>query len=214
MLGVICGSLDLNSSLRNECGKLLVVNRHQSMFEKQLPHEIDYVSLLSGMQARGVTEIVSFHTVGGIHPTLNAGDALLTTDVIDYTWGRKCLGGTDNPHLDAGDLFDQSLSLSIREILNQSERKSVVMGVTQGPRLETPAEIQRMARDGCHIVGMTAMPEAYIAKQLGIPYVSVALVVNKAAGYASAEELKPESMKMVGDRFKVTCSEIAVRLLR
>jgi 5'-methylthioinosine phosphorylase len=61
-------------------------------------------------------------------------------------------------------------------------RDSAVYGCTQGPRLETVAEIERMARDGCDVVGMTAMPEAALARELALPYASVCLVVNPAAG--------------------------------
>src|SRR5690606_27374062 len=61
-------------------------------------------------------------------------------------------------------------------------------GCTQGPRLETAAEIRRLARDGCDLVGMTGMPEALLARELGLPYACVAVVANHAAGLGASRE--------------------------
>lgn len=214
MLGVITGSMELDTALWNEQGKLLVVNRHKESFTRSLPHEICYQSLLLSMQKRGVTEIVAFHTVGGINPAIEVGSLILTTDVIDYTWGRKQLERSGNQHVDVSDLFDPHLRLSLAQILDIEFGQECVMGVTQGPRLETPAEVRRMERDGCDVVGMTAMPEAAIAKQLGIPYASVALVVNRAAGRATKEELTEGAMGKVRDRFTRICADTVLSLLK
>jgi purine nucleoside phosphorylase len=58
---------------------------------------------------------------------------------------------------------------------------------TQGPRLETAAEINRLERDGCHLVGMTGMPEAALARELELEYASFAVVANAAAGKGDGE---------------------------
>lgn len=202
MLGVITGSLKLDKIQSKVNKQLVVADRHAGAMRK-LPHEIDYVSLITGMKDRGVDRIVAFHTVGSIGWWLEPGSIVVPRDVIDYTCGRD-QGHWANPHMDVTHIFHtewrQSV-ISTVSTMGYTLFPAGVMGVTQGPRLETPAEIARMARDGCQVVGMTAMPEAYVAKQLGIPYCSVALVVNKAAGLADPNSLTPEAMKAVSQGF-------------
>jgi purine nucleoside phosphorylase len=148
--------------------------------------------MLQGLKDEGATTIVAIHTVGGITQQCYPGLVFCPKDIIDYTSGRGVEeAATQNKgvwdrHPDCSDLFDEKLRRAITARLrhhgNVSCLYDFVMGVTQGPRLETPAEIQRMKRDGCDVVGMTAMPEALFAKHLGMRYVSIAVVANWAAG--------------------------------
>ena len=109
--------------------------------------------------------------------------------LIDYTWGREhtfCDGGREPlRHVE----FDPPFAESLHTALLQTSRAAGIdvlaratYGVTQGPRLETAAEIDRMAAAGCDIVGMTAMPEAALAREVGLDYAICAFVVNHAAG--------------------------------
>jgi len=89
-----------------------------------------------------------------------------------------------------------------------------VYGCTQGPRLETPAEITRMERDGCDLVGMTGMPEAVLAREVGLDYASIAVVINHAAGRGdSVHEIKLDELAAVMEQAIVRAVRILTSLL-
>lgn len=216
MIGVISGSMDLVDS----CRGMLVLNRHTyhttDGLGYKLPHQIDYVDLIMTMRARGATQIVAIHTVGGIHPSMGPNTIVIPEDVIDYTSGRKAVtSGLSIKHHSMENLFDQDLRRALFKELQASGYSAFyggVMAVSQGPRLETPAEIRMMKSHGVGVVGMTAMPEAFIALQLGIPYASIALVVNHAAGLGSSHELTTESMKAQIDRFQAGIASLVLKV--
>ena len=112
--------------------------------------------------------------------------------LIDYSWGRESSFASEDfsadKHIDFTYPFDETLRQQIQLAAN-SEEMTVIDGgtyaVTQGPRLETAAEIQRLKKDGADMVGMTAMPEAALARELNIAYASIAVVANHAAGLSS-----------------------------
>jgi len=135
---------------------------------------------------------VAVNAVGGI--TAPAGALVLPEQIIDYTWGRDStlFDDPNDPlvHVDFSWPFDPVLRRRLRGALERAGLQWVDGGcyaATQGPRLETAAEILRLERDGCDIVGMTGMPEAVLARELGIPYAMLSLVVNPAAGKANRE---------------------------
>jgi 5'-methylthioinosine phosphorylase len=153
------------------------------------PHRINYRANLWALQSLGVKEIVAINAVGGISPPMRPGRLVIPDQVIDYTWGREHTfdEGQDGQlqHIDFTEPYDRQLRLALLQaasVARVAHEKTAVHGVTQGPRLETAAEIQRMARDGCDVVGMTGMPEASLARELGLAYASVCMVVNPAAG--------------------------------
>jgi 5'-methylthioinosine phosphorylase len=159
------------------------------------PHQINYRANLWALQHVGATEVVAVATVGGIRPEFGPGTLVLPDQIIDYTSGRAStfFEGPDNPvtHVD----FTHPYTATIRERLAGAARAvsetlapSGVYGCTQGPRLETAAEIRRMARDGCDLVGMTGMPEAVLARELALPYATLAVVANHAAGVGDSQE--------------------------
>lgn len=151
-----------------------------------LPHRINYRANLWLLNELGVDAIVAVFAVGGIARSLADGDFVLPGQLVDYTWGREhTFSGPDRfQHVDFSEPFDAGL----RQALADSAGRiglglcDGVYGCTQGPRFETAAEIDRMDRDGCTVVGMTAMPEAALARELDLPYAGVCLVVNPAAG--------------------------------
>ena len=167
---------------------LLFLPRHGSD-HSIAPHRINYRANLWALHAQGVTAVVAVAAVGGIAVSLESGSLVVPTQLIDYTHSREAtyFDGVANPlkHID----FTQPFSTVIRRKLL---RAGVVAGehlsdggtyaATQGPRLETAAEIDRLARDGADIVGMTGMPEAALARELGMDYAMLAVVVNAAAG--------------------------------
>jgi 5'-methylthioinosine phosphorylase len=162
------------------------------------PHEVNYRANLWALRDAGAREVVSVATVGGISERAAPGELLVPHQIIDYTWGRvsTCFQGPGVPvkHID----FTEPYAASVREMLlaaarNCGERVAdgAVYAVTQGPRLETAAEIERLARDGADIVGMTAMPEAALARELELPYGALAVVANHAAGRGDSRRAVP-----------------------
>ena len=153
------------------------------------PHEINYCANLWALDEAGATAIVSVATVGSIRPDLAPGTLLLPDQIIDYTHRRHgtFFEGPDRPvtHIDFTEPYDSSLRdrlVAAATSVGENLLVGGTYGCTQGPRLETAAEIARLARDGCDIVGMTAMPEAALARELGLPYATLAVVANHAAG--------------------------------
>ena len=153
------------------------------------PHQVNYRANLWALQKAGVQAVVGVNAVGGIHPSMGPAHIVVPDQLIDYTWGRPSTffeGELDEvTHID----FSYPYAENVRQVLiGSAEQAGVdhssrgVYGATQGPRLETAAEIVRLERDGCHLVGMTGMPEAGLAAELKLDYACLALVVNWAAG--------------------------------
>lgn len=153
------------------------------------PHRINYRANLAALKAMGAQRVLALNTVGGITERFGPRVLGCPDQLIDYTWGRISTlseeTGADLLHVDFGDPYTPALR---REILAAATRADVAIvdggcyGATQGPRLETKAEIARMRRDGCDLVGMTGMPEAGLARELGLEYACLAIVANWAAG--------------------------------
>jgi len=151
------------------------------------PHEINYRANLWALAQRGVRACVGINTVGAIDAALSPGELALPDQLIDYTHGRlSTYGGAGAPvrHVEFGEPFSASLRGRIAAAAADCgfSVRAGTYGVTQGPRLETAAEIERLKRDGCAMVGMTAMPEAALARELDIDYAICAVAVNYAAG--------------------------------
>jgi len=152
------------------------------------PHQVNYRANLWALKEQGAREVVSVVSVGGIRPDLGPGKLVVPHQIIDYTWGRSSTffeGEAPVKHID----FTEPYAAGLRARLLAAARKSgeaagdgAVYAVTQGPRLETAAEIDRLEREGADIVGMTGMPEAALARELDLDCAAVAAVVNHAAG--------------------------------
>jgi 5'-methylthioinosine phosphorylase len=158
------------------------------------PHRVNYRANLWALRAQGCSKVIAVNAVGGISAALAAGCLVIPDQIIDYTSGREhtLYDGTAAAleHVD----FSYPYTAQLRALLLQASRSTGiaaldggVYGATQGPRLESAAEIERMARDGCDLVGMTGMPEAALARELGLAYAALCLVVNPAAGRAPGE---------------------------
>lgn len=154
-----------------------------------LPHQVNYRANIQALHDAGATAIVAVNAVGGITPAAKTGAVVLPDQLIDYTHGRESTF-FDQPddalvHVDFTHPFDHPLRQALAITLSASGLDWVdggCYGATQGPRLETAAEIRRLEQDGCDIVGMTGMPEAVLARELDLPYAMLSLVVNPAAG--------------------------------
>lgn len=187
-----------------------------------LPHRINYRANVYALRFAGVTEVIALGAVGGIGPKFSTGALVVPDQIIDYTWGREhtCFDGTTISDLGMDHLghinFTSPYDSALRKRILENGRGAGiplidhgVYGVTQGPRLETAAEIDRMERDGVDIVGMTAMPEAALARELEIDYATVAMVVNPAAGRSD----KPISMKSISRALEGTTSKAMLLLI-
>lgn len=153
------------------------------------PHKINYRANLAALKALGATRVLALNTVGGISERFGPRVLACPDQLIDYTWGRISTlceePGSDVLHVDFGDPYTPSLRARVIAAAAQAGVALVeggCYGATQGPRLETKAEIARMRRDGCDLVGMTGMPEAGLARELRLDYACLAIVANWAAG--------------------------------
>ena len=165
------------------------------------PHKVNYRANIRALKDCGINRIISINAVGGITRKMTPCSVVLPDQIIDYTWSREQTFSDGNAdtvtHIDFTRPYSESLRNSISMAAGNLKLGLISMatyGATQGPRLETTAEILRMERDGCDIVGMTGMPEAALARELDIDYASISLVVNWAAG-KSAEEITMETIQ-------------------
>ncbi|XKH00488.1 S-methyl-5'-thioinosine phosphorylase [Marinobacter nauticus] len=153
------------------------------------PHQVNYRANIQALYDAGVRTVVGVNAVGGIHSQMGPAQVVVPDQLIDYTWGRASTffeGDLEHvTHIDFTHPYDASAREQLivaARALDVSFSDFGVYGATQGPRLETAAEIRRLERDGCDLVGMTGMPEAVLAAELGMRYVCLGLVVNWAAG--------------------------------
>lgn len=160
------------------------------------PHRVNYrANIWALAQGAGATRIVSVASVGGIRAGLAPGSLVIPNQLIDYTSGRAAsfYDDQDAPvvHIDFTQPYDEGLR---QQLLTASARAGVnaengaVYAVSQGPRLETVAEINRFERDGADVVGMTGMPEAALAREAELPYAAISVVANWAAGRGDSRE--------------------------
>lgn len=173
--------------------RVLFLNRHGPGHAIP-PHRINYRANIAALRDAGATAVFAFAAVGGISPAAATGAIVIPDQIIDYTYGR------DTTFYDGPDTgvhyidFTEPYSASLRDALLSAGRELRIeliaagtYAATQGPRLESRAEIARLARDGCDIVGMTGMPEAALAREAGLEYATMAIVGNRAAGLGDEE---------------------------
>lgn len=157
------------------------------------PHMVNYRANLWALHHHRATGVISVASVGSIRSDLSPGDIVVPHQILDYTWGRKSTffdgGATPVTHIDFTEPYDAALCAAIAAAAAAAGievRRGSVYAATQGPRLETAAEVDRLERDGADVVGMTGMPEAALARELGLPYAAINVVANHAAGRGSS----------------------------
>nr|MBV6631272.1 S-methyl-5'-thioinosine phosphorylase [Oceanococcus sp. HetDA_MAG_MS8] len=153
------------------------------------PHRVNYRANIAALQEAGAKRVIGIAAVGGIRADMEPATLVLPHDLIDLTWGRQhsfCDAESDNVmHIEFAPPYDPRLRQDLSAAAQTAEVDVIsdgVHAVTQGPRLETAAEIEMLRRMGADIVGMTGMPEAALAKEAELPYACLAMVVNWAAG--------------------------------
>ena len=168
------------------------------------PHKVNYRANLWALKELGVKRIISVAAVGGITENMSPNTIVIPKQIIDYTYSRKQTYFEDDldavTHIDFTEPYSEELReqlLSAATRLNINAIDDGVYAATQGPRLETAAEIEKLKRDGADIVGMTGMPEAALARELEIDYVHCTLVVNWAAGCAGTRKIDHDEMQSI-----------------
>ncbi len=158
------------------------------------PHKINYRANIWALKQLGIDDIIAVAAVGGISAQMVPAHIVIPDQIIDYSYGREhtFFSDTNHPvtHIDFTHPYSPALRAALIAAAGQGQiniSTDATYGCTQGPRLETIAEIKRMERDGCDIVGMTAMPEAALAKELGMSYASISVIANWAAGKSEGE---------------------------
>ncbi len=158
------------------------------------PHKINYRANIWGLKQLGVEQIIAVAAVGGISEKMGPAHIAIPDQIIDYSYGREHTFFDNDQegvtHIDFTYPYSQKLRSRLITAASQAQLKISPLGTygcTQGPRLESTAEIKRMEQDGCDLVGMTGMPEAALAKELNIDYAAIAVVANWAAGKTEGE---------------------------
>jgi 5'-deoxy-5'-methylthioadenosine phosphorylase len=183
------------------------------------PHRINYRANLAALRSLGVECIIAMNTVGIITAGRHPGEVAIPDQIIDYTFGRDHSiydGESDSlDHIEFTEPFSERLRQELRSAADNSAvavHDGGVYAVMQGPRLETTAEVNRLERDGADYIGMTAMPEASLARELDMEYACLSLIVNYAAGrgqkaiHADIEEstvtARAKAMKILQELFR------------
>ena len=178
---------------RAPSGEVIFLSRH-GRGNKVPPHRINYRANVHALKQLGVKRVIATAAVGGITPAMAPGAIAIPDQIIDYTYGRDHTffdgDHADAHYVDMTGPFDTPLRALLLDAAAAAGVAVVDGGcyaASQGPRLETAAEIARMERDGCDLVGMTAMPEAALAREAGLAYAQVAVVANWGAGKSDEE---------------------------
>jgi 5'-methylthioinosine phosphorylase len=165
------------------------------------PHRVNYRANIQALKDLGIKQIIAVNAVGGIHPKLGPKAISICDQLVDYTSGRLSSFSDFEAekviHIDFTDPYSASLRARLISAAAAAQIDALdfgCYGCTQGPRLETKAEIARMKRDGCDLVGMTGMPEAVLAREAGLEYASLAIVANWAAGCGDEAEITMEEI--------------------
>lgn len=199
---------------------MLFINRHGEN-HSIAPHQVNYRANLKALEQRGATRILAISTVGGIATEYSPGVLAVPDQIIDYTWGREHTftePGEQILHVDFTEPYATAWRARVVEALAAAGSSpggavdGATFGVTQGPRLESAAEIRRLAADGCDLVGMTGMPEAALARELGLEYAAICPVANRAAGL-TGETLDFNEMTEVLEACLARMSDIVARLV-
>ena len=177
---------------RSNNNSFLFLSRHgEKGYSKTAPY-VNYRANIYALKEQGVKQIVSWSGPGAINKKYKIGQYVVVDDLIDETKQReytfyenKGIGFIRQSPVFCPDLR-QCISITLKSLKhNYAERGTYVC--TQGPRLETPAEIKMYSSFGADLVGMTLVPELFLAKELEMCYASICYVTNYAEGVVDSE---------------------------
>ena len=167
--------------------ELVVVSRHGAAGYELAAASVNYRANLYALRDRGVRLVVAWSGPGAVDPSLQVGQYVVPDDLLDETQGRAgtFFAGTGLGLLRQSPVFCPALAATLGRALGAAGAPARLGGTyvcTQGPRLETPAEVRRFAGWGAHLVGMTLCPEVFLARELEMCYAALCYVVNYAEG--------------------------------
>lgn len=215
---LLSGSFELEENNKLKKYPIIFLSRHG--FKHNIPpHKVNYRANIQALKNAGVSSIIAVNAVGGISDKMAPGTLVLPNQIIDYSYAREHTFFADNlkqvTHIDFSNPYTQNLIDIIAQaadLINLELIQTATYACTQGPRLETSAEIKKLAREGCDIVGMTGMPEASLAREAGIDYASISFVANWGAGISQNEismaEIEVEITKGM-DKIKALLVQVA-----
>lgn len=185
------------------------------------PHEVNYRANIWALGEQKVDGVISVASVGGIRADMRPGAIAVPHQILDYTWGRKSTffegGGQPVTHIDFTEPYSAELRrriLDAARACGEAVGADAIYAASQGPRLETAAEIDRLERDGADVVGMTGMPEAALAREAGLEYATIAVVANFAAGRGdSLHSVRMEDIEQVLQQALVRVRRIIEQLV-
>jgi len=193
--------------------QLFFLPRHGAQHEIP-PHAVNYQANIDALKQLEVEGIIAVNAVGGISSATPPGSLCVPDQLIDYTWGRahtfSMAAGDDLLHVEFAHPFDGRVRSDLLRAATAADidvTNGGCVAVTQGPRLETAAEVRRLSQDGCDLVGMTSMPEAALAREAGLDYASLCVTANWAAG------LEHEPVTMAAIEATLATAMIKVRNL-
>ncbi|GHA74539.1 putative S-methyl-5'-thioinosine phosphorylase [Formosimonas limnophila] len=199
---------------------VVFVNRH-GYGHTLAPHQINYRANVWALQKIGVNTVCAIGSTGSLQVNITPGRLILPHDAIDYTSGRDgtYYEGPDQPivYTDVAEPFSANVRQSLIQAANQVDETlltEAVYGCTNGPRLETCAEVRRMVNDGADVVGMTLMQEAVLARELGLPYAALTVCTNYAAGIASKAANDLQQWRMLREQSLVRVENILLEWVR
>lgn len=202
--------------------RLLFLPRHGNP-HRFPPHRVNYRANLWALREAGADHVLAVYAVGGLHDPYAPAALAAPDQLIDYSWGREHTysdsGEEPLVHVDFTRPFDGRLRRALLAVARDCAIELVdggCIGVFQGPRLESAAEIKRARRDGCDMAGMTALPEAGLARELGLDYAGLAVVSNWGAGVSGdllSEEDIAQTLREPMTRVRRMIAALAPRLL-
>ncbi len=188
-------SAAVTESRINRC-RVFYLPRHGNPHQLA-PHAVNYRANIQALHSLGITQLIAVNVVGSIHTEWPSGSLIVPDQIIDYTWGREhtffdVIDRAEQPveHIDFTQPYDESLRqllLSAGHAAGLQVFAGGCYAATQGPRLESAAEVQKIKRDGGDMIGMTGMPEASLAREKKMQFASICLVSNLAAGIADTQ---------------------------
>lgn len=198
--------------------EVVFLSRH-GIKEKKPPHMINYRANIWALSMFKPKAVIALASVGAVLVEDEIGTVAIPDQIIDYTWGRETSYNSGKESFINFIDFTYPFDMDLRdEIVRTADSMNLPIvdggtyAVTQGPRLETAAEIDRIDRDGGHYVGMTLMPEACLAKELNLSYAAICQVVNPAAGRgASANSVEIASNDEDLNKVTDQCVDLAIK---
>lgn len=181
--------------------EVVYMPRRGSDTEGLPPHRINYRANIWALRDAGVQHVIATNSVATINDSFQIGDIVIPSQLIDYTYGRENTFFGDESSVSLIKFAEPYCEKLRNEIIAVAYRLNIdllseaTFAITQGPRFETKAEIARLERDGNDLVGMTGMPEAALARELGLNYMAVTLVVRRAAGKEGAYNMKDPKLQ-------------------